>query len=449
MYAAARRAKLIQPGSTYRMTPITFTPSPLGLIWPLQFEYYSGWIALLAFAVLAAPVVLLGMRSLTGLGPKRKWVAISIRLLVLMLVVFILCGARWKRQATDLEVMVLRDVSGSTGNVKNFPGKTLQSSIDNYLSDVAGQNKPGDDKIGQISFERASQIDSLPGGTLALEGGAIRDGSSGTDAAAAVNLGLATLRPDAMHRMLLVWDGNATQGDTKAAVDAAVSQHVPIDVMPLHYDVQHEVLMDHFVAPTWKRENDPFTIDVFLKSTNSAPVTGTLTVLHQNVPMDLDPEKPGIQPTLAVTLQPGLNPFHIRVPALHQAGVHTFHATFTADTPAPGTVTATTGDNGSGDTLTSNNSADAFTFVRGKGQVLYVDNTTEGRGSYLMRALNEQGIEITDANHIVPDQFPQSLVQLLSYDAIILADVPRGTGGLSDEAQKTWRPMCTTTAAGW
>ncbi len=112
-------------------------------------------------------------------------------------------------------------------------------------------------------------------------------------------MGLATLQRDAMHRMLLISDGNPTTGDTDAAVAAAVAQHVPIDVMALHYDVQHEVLMDRFVAPTWKRQNEPFTLYVYLKSTNDFPVTGRLTVLHQGSPMDLDLTTPGVQPTLA------------------------------------------------------------------------------------------------------------------------------------------------------
>ena len=56
-----------------------------------------------------------------------------------------------------------------------------------------------------------------------------------------------------MHRLLVMWDGNATAGDTDGAVSAAAAQHVPIDVMPLHYDVSNEVMVDRFVAPTWKR----------------------------------------------------------------------------------------------------------------------------------------------------------------------------------------------------
>ena len=53
-----------------------------------------------------------------------------------------------------------------------------------------------------------------------------------------------------------------------AGRDAAIAQHVPIDVMPLHYEVGHEVMVDRVVAPSWKREGDPFTVETYLTSVN-------------------------------------------------------------------------------------------------------------------------------------------------------------------------------------
>ena len=106
---------------------------PLLADWPLSFEYLRWWQAGLLFVLLAAPVVLLGVRSLAGLGPVRRWVALGMRLCVLLLAVLVLAGARWQRQNKDVEVIVLRDISLSTRNVTNFPGDTLTKSIDDYL----------------------------------------------------------------------------------------------------------------------------------------------------------------------------------------------------------------------------------------------------------------------------------------------------------------------------
>ena len=118
-------------------------------------------------------------------------------------------------------------------------------------------------------------------------------------------------------------------GKAAAALAAASAARVPIDVMPLNYDVTNEVLVERFVAPTWKRENDPFTIEIILRSTNTTITTGKLTVMHNGRPMDLDPTTAGIQSTREVTLKPGRNVERVAVPALEGSNViHSFHATF-------------------------------------------------------------------------------------------------------------------------
>nr|MBA3273933.1 VWA domain-containing protein [Chthoniobacterales bacterium] len=358
-------------------------------------EYLNGWQAGLLFGLLSLPVILLGMRSLNGLGQVRKWVAIGVRMLVILLFVLILAGGRWQQENKNVEVIVLRDISESTAQVHDYPGKTLQSSLDDWLRQLSDSKnaeqtgKKNEDRIGVISFHDTPLIDAMPNTRLVLDARAIRTGGNGTDVASAIQLALATLGRDAMHRLVLVWDGNQTLGDIESAITAAAAQNVPIDVVPLEYSVQSEVLLERFVAPTWKRENEPFTVDVILRSTNATPVTGKLTVLHQNLPMDLDGAA-GMQPTKVVTLQPGLNVERVRVPSLEGSDViHQFKAVFEAENV---TAEVAQGANakaqGSGaDTLLANNAAEAFTFVRGKGKVLYVDNVEQERGKILRDAL--------------------------------------------------------------
>lgn len=403
---------------------------------PISFEYLSWAQALLLYAALAAPVVWLGVRSLAGLGPVRRWVALGARLLVLLLVVLILAGARWQKVNRNVEVIVLRDVSDSTLNVVGYPARSLQQSIEEYLRGVEkSPAKRPDDRIGVVSFDSRALIDAVPNPQLQLDARPLRDGGNGTDVASAIQLGLATLGKDAMHRMLLVWDGNANQGDLDGALAAAAAAGVPIDVMPLKYDVQSEVLLERFVAPTWKRENEPFTLDVILRSTNAIPVTGKLTVLHQGVPMDLEPEVAGLQSTREVTLKPGLNREPVRVPALNSPGVHQFQATFEAPNVTAATVENRQPPGQAGDTLVQNNVGSAFTFVRGKGKVLFIDNSAGGQGRILRQALVEEGITV-DEDRVGVDQFPASVVELQNYDAVILANVPRGAGGLNEDQQR-------------
>src|SRR5687768_18469961 len=91
-------------------------PFPLALTSPIQLQYFPWWVALLAMGLGGGFTVLLGMRSLSGLGPVRKWVAIGIRLTVLLLFILILGGVRWTRQHKDVEVIVIQDDSDSVLN---------------------------------------------------------------------------------------------------------------------------------------------------------------------------------------------------------------------------------------------------------------------------------------------------------------------------------------------
>ena len=204
---------------------------------------------------------------------------------------------------------------------------------------------------------------------------------------------------------------------------------MPIDVMPLEYNVEHEVMMDKFIAPTRRQEGQPFNIDVYLSNKNDKDVQGNLSVTDNG---KLIPLRNG-KTTERVTLKPGPNVERIQMPA-QTVGVHQFHATIAnidnvnAEVGTESTPVASQLDN---------KSADSFTFVQGKGKVLLVDNTdpshTVDSAKFLRQALANERI---DLDSITPEQFPNNPIELQGYDAVILANVPRGEGGLNN-AQET------------
>ena len=407
----------------------TLPPISLSLAWPLKLEYFTGLTATLLFLGLAVFFVSLGVWSLAGLGRVRKWTAIILRLLVALCFILILGGARWQRQHKDVEVIVCSDISDSIDQFTKFPGNSYDAAREKYLDVVTNQkDKQKDDRIGVISFADDAWIDAIPGPQLFRNAKPIHEKrGSGTDIGSALQLGLATFRNDAMRRLVLISDGNQNMGDIEAALNAAAAQHVPIDVFPLNYKIRNEVLMEKMIAPTWKRENEPFTVEIFLRSTNPTDAVGKLTVLMDNVPIPLDPANP-TSTSKTVILKPGITPFRVQIPGLEQAGAHRFKATFEGQSDGTGKV----------DTLLSNNSGEAFTFVRGKGQVLYIDNARDaagqlGPGKVLAQALAAEGINLVTKR---VEQFPNDLVELQNYDAVILANVPKGGGfGGLDEKQ--------------
>src|SRR5439155_19328296 len=110
------------------------------------------------------------------------------------------------------------------------------------------------------------------------------------------------------------------------------------------------------------------------------------------------------QTSQTLTLPPGIKPYRITIPGLKEPGAHRFTAVFEGDSQGPGKV----------DTLLSNNKGEAFTFVNGKGQILYIDNARDkdgalGPGKLLSDALAAEGINVV-TKHV--DQFPNDILSL-------------------------------------
>ena len=118
----------------------------------LRLDKFSPLEALGIFLGLGGITVLLGMRSLAGLGAVRKWTAIGVRLAVLAVLILILGDIKLVRKNTDVELMIVRDISQSTGRVTDCPEKILQSSLDKYLMDATSKtgspSRTDGDRVG-------------------------------------------------------------------------------------------------------------------------------------------------------------------------------------------------------------------------------------------------------------------------------------------------------------
>lgn len=369
---------------------------------PVSLSSFSFWQLAIVYILLSAFIIFLGIHSITGIEKNRKYLAITIRLLLLLVLMLLLAGLQWTRVNHDLTVMVLRDVSRSTQNVKSLD---LPGEITQYLRAKSKEKRP-DDEVGQISFDGSAQVDLPPNRAVDFSHTALHDPVDGTNTAEAIQLGLAALPGGTMGRMLLFWDGNATTGDLDAAIDAATARSVPIDVMPLRYSVDHEIMAERLEVPPTRAEGDPVNLDVIIYSHNPKPVSARLELSDRGQGIA------GFTGSRQITLQPGPNSEHISLGRL-PAGAHYFRATVEGE---PGS-----------DTIADNNSADGVTLIKGAARILCIENSPAAPA--LAQTLKSTGIQVDEKDI---SQFPRDLLGLQPYQAVILTNVPHGMGGLDD-----------------
>src|SRR5258705_2432736 len=124
-----------------------------------------------------------------------------------------------------------------------------------------------------------------------------------TDIAQGIRLGAAMIPPDAAGRIVLFSDGNQTQGNALEAAreatgggagaiagNAQTRGRLPIDAVPLAYNVASEVMIESVDSPPQAPAESVVTVRVVLQS--AAPARGTLQLLREGQPLDINGAEP-------------------------------------------------------------------------------------------------------------------------------------------------------------
>lgn len=372
----------------------------------LRFET-PGYLALLAVIPL---LVALSFRSLAGLGPVRRWLAIGVRCLVVLLMTLALSGAQWPEKIDDLTVVFLLDRS------KSIP-QDLQAKAFEFVKQAKEGRRKGD-QIGVIAFDGVPDVQQLPMRTLEVDHVTAPIAPDQTNVAAAARLALALLPSDTSARIVVASDGNENMGDILAEARQFSAAHIPIDVLPIEYDYANEVVLEQLKAPPTATAEETINLQVVLRS--QKPASGKILLHHNGTLLDLNGPEPGAG--FPVKLDPGPNRVLIPVP-LRAAGVHRFEAQFVPDDERM-------------DTIADNNVGQAFTIVSGQGKVLILATTDDLRSEHPSAAILQQALESEKlvAEVETPGKTPLDQVRLLEYSAVILSNVP--AGDLRDEEKK-------------
>ena len=410
---------------------------------------------------MAIPIGWLGARRLTTVEPLRRWLAVGLRVAVLVLLVLMLARLHAQRRHTDLTVMAVVDQSPSMSVFGQLPppvvapagsadgpapGRSMTQAIGDYLRAAAGDRQP-DDRFGVVVYDDQPTVVRRPTPDVDLDLAQDRLVREGTDSAEALEWAMAAKSDaDTALRLVLVSDGNDTAGDMLAAARAAAASGVVIDVLPIDYRLREEVMVEGVYTPVEAREGQTVAVRVVLRAT--VPSRGQVLLSHDGQLIDLSPGEEGRGITIAAedwsdarvagpaaeqSAAAGDSPAavdasgryvlvkQIDVP-IAVAGANRFEAIFEPETRGP-TGRALAADQ-AGDTVAINNRAESFTLVQGQGRVLLVDHVGGASGQILPEALRQRQINL---DVIPPQAFPQDAAALSRYDAVLFQNVPAET----------------------
>jgi uncharacterized membrane protein len=362
----------------------------------MNYGFHFGQPLWLAGFILLVPIIALARRNLAGLNPLRRVLATILRCLVVILLILMLSVPVLIRKNQNVTLILVDDRSLS------IPSDIAQKSLD-YLS-IAVKNKSPQDRLAVIDVAESANISKLPSGdsdirrrntTLTGQQSKLSDG---------IQMAMAIAPPDTAVRILLSSEGNETAGNLKEAAQAAAANQIPIDIFPLRYKYQNEIIFKRVSVAANARSNQTISLRCIINSTTKA--TGRLQLNLNNQLVDLDPESSEF--TVPMELTPGTNVKVLSIP-LGTRGIHEFEAIFIPDDPQM-------------DKIAANNHATGITNVTGPGHVVVVD--TDGKTSQTVtQALRDSGI---DVQYCSAGEFPDNLSRLMDTDAIILVNTDCG-----------------------
>ncbi|MCA9274958.1 MAG: VWA domain-containing protein [Phycisphaerales bacterium] len=378
------------------MTQPTLAELVLG---PIQFQRE---IYLVLVPALALLTIFIARKSISGLGKGSRLAALIVRLLAIALIVGALAEPSIRDQSKDVGVTVIVDAS------RSIP-IGAQEQIDNYIIQSQDGSRKPDDQLGVITVaENAYSQANVSRATSRVERQFI-GGTDGTNLMSGVSLAIASAPESLANRIVLISDGNETDGSLLRAAQAAKAQGIPIDILPVEFAYADEVIVENVQVPANARVGETITLKVVINSTQ--PAAGRLLISQNGTLIDINPADE-TELGKIVELNPGRNVLSVAI-EISRPGAISYDAVFEP-------LTGLTADGNStgrlGDSITENNRGTAITFVESKGTVLIVaDDPNEAvRFEDVLARAKVQSQRITSS------QFPTSLPELASYEGVVL-----------------------------
>jgi uncharacterized membrane protein/secreted protein with Ig-like and vWFA domain len=360
---------------------------------------------LLLLPLLVGGTVYLARHSLADLGTARARWSLGLRVVIILCALLGLAGLQVRYPTKRLAVLFVLDQSDS------IPPDQKRRALE-YINSAA-QRMGSDDTAGVVVFGGDAYLEIEPSQRLNLKQVHSLPTRDFTNVGASIRLALAAFPSDAERRIVLLSDGNENMENALEESAAAAGYRVQVDVVPIAYDYQHEVMVDKMVLPAEAKIGEPFEARVIARSTANA--AGVLRLLRNG---ELIAQQ-------SVDLLPGPNVFTFHQ-SLDDARFHTYEAILTSP----------------GDELPDNNRGLGFVVVKGKPRVLIVESDLRD-ARFLQSALEGQQLQV-DVR--LPGQLPATLAEFQTYDSVVLSNV--GADQLTPDQMKAIRSSVRDLGAG-
>jgi len=314
---------------------------------------------------------------------RRDLLSLLLRSLIMLLLVLALAGLQLVQAADRLALVFLVDASDSMG------AATQEQQLAFIRAAVAAKQPDdlwatllfGENAVPETDFSKTREVNAFRS----------RPQPTGTDIAKALQTALAMFPPDAARRIVLLSDGQPTQGNATARAQRAAAAAVEISYLPLFRPAQADARITAVDVPSRIGEGQSFDLALSLHADRVTPAT---LLIHSGSRLIHEEQ---------LQLPAGTSRYSLTQTA-EESGFLAFSAQLLVE----------------GDALPQNNQLGAFSQVVGPARILLLSRTAD-EVQYLQAALEQAGIRVDSAT---PSELPVDLLSLASYKALILANVP-------------------------
>ena len=365
---------------------VVFAAIVVGLEWRGVLRFTRPW----AFALMAfAPWIWwMNFAGGSGLAGWRSTAALLMRLALAGVFTMGLAEPRAVRKSDVLSIVYALDVSDSMGE------KVSDQSLNWIMQSVT--KKPEKDEAGLVIFGRDAAVELPPRATFPFEAINSRVARDGSNLAKGLGLAAAMLPEGNQGRVVLISDGNETDGSAAAQLDEFKARGIPVDVLPISYGYEKEVWLERLDLPRVVKAGETYEASVVLSSL--AAGAGKLT-LQENGKTIFEKD---------VEYTAGKNRFTLPL-YLREPGYYEYLARIESPKDEDGWA--------------ENNVAIGDVYLRGEGKVLVV---TDAKGD--ARDWETLVAALKEAERVVQVQmayeFPRDALSLLPYDLVIFPNVP-------------------------